>query len=49
MNVQRILREEAHIDRVADPAGGSYYIEALTDSIAREAWKLFQQVEAQGG
>lgn len=49
LNVQRILREEAHISRVADPAGGSYYIESLTDSIAREAWKLFQQVEAQGG
>jgi len=49
LNIQRILREEAHMDAVADPAGGSYYIEALTDSIAREAWKLFQQVEAEGG
>ena len=37
------------MDRVADPAGGSYYLEALTDSLAREAWKLFQQVEAKGG
>ena len=34
---------------MADPAGGSYYIESLTDSLAREAWKLFQQVEAAGG
>jgi methylmalonyl-CoA mutase len=49
MNVQRILREESHMHRVADPAAGSYYIESLTDSIAREAWKVFQQVEAQGG
>jgi methylmalonyl-CoA mutase len=49
LNIQRILREESHLDTVADPAGGSYYIEALTDSIAREAWKLFQQVEAEGG
>ena len=49
LNVQRILKEEAHLDAVADPAGGSYYIEALTDSLAREAWKLFQQVEAEGG
>lgn len=49
VNVQRILREESHMDAVADPAGGSYYIEALTDSIAREAWKLFQKVEAEGG
>jgi methylmalonyl-CoA mutase len=49
LNVQRILMEEAHLDAVADPAGGSYYIEALTDALAREAWKLFQQVEAEGG
>ena len=49
VNIQRILMEEAHMDAVADPAGGSYFIEALTDSIAREAWRLFQQVEAEGG
>jgi methylmalonyl-CoA mutase len=48
-NVQHILQEESHLDAVADPAGGSYYIEALTDSLAREAWKLLQQVEAGGG
>jgi methylmalonyl-CoA mutase len=48
-NVQRILQEESHFDAVADPAGGSYYIEALTNSLAREAWKLVQQVEAEGG
>jgi methylmalonyl-CoA mutase len=49
VNVERILRHEAHVDAVADPAGGSYYVEALTDSLARAAWKLFQQVEAAGG
>ena len=49
LNLQRILKEESHIDAVADPAGGSYYIEALTDSLAREAWKLLQQMEAEGG
>ena len=49
LNIQRILQEESHIDTVADPAGGSYYIESLTDTIAREAWKLLQQVEAEGG
>jgi methylmalonyl-CoA mutase len=49
LNVQRILKEESHLDAVADPAGGSYYIEALTDLLAREAWKLLQQVEAEGG
>jgi methylmalonyl-CoA mutase len=49
VNVQRILKEESNIAAVADPAGGSYYIETLTDSIARAAWKVFQQVEADGG
>ena len=49
VNVGRILRHEAHVDAVADPAGGSYYVEALTDSLARAAWRLFQQVEAAGG
>jgi methylmalonyl-CoA mutase len=48
-NVQHILREEAHLGEVADPAGGSYYIETLTDAIAQAAWKLFQQIEAEGG
>ncbi len=48
-NVQLVLKEEAHLDKVADPAGGSYYIEALTGSLAAEAWKLFQQVESEGG
>jgi methylmalonyl-CoA mutase len=49
LNIQRILKEESHMDAVADPAGGSYYIEALTDSLARAAWKHFQEVEAAGG
>jgi len=47
--VQLVIKEEAHLDKVADPAGGSYYIEALTDALAREAWKLFQEIEAAGG
>jgi methylmalonyl-CoA mutase len=49
INVQRILAEEAHLDAVADPAGGSYFIEALTDALAREAWALLQRIEAAGG
>jgi methylmalonyl-CoA mutase len=49
LNVQRILREESHVDAVADPAGGSYFIERLTAALAREGWKLFQQVESEGG
>ncbi|MCQ2283568.1 MAG: methylmalonyl-CoA mutase family protein [Bacteroidales bacterium] len=48
-NVQVILKEEAFMDRVVDPAAGSYYIENLTNSIAEHAWKLFQGVEASGG
>lgn len=48
-NVQVILNEEAHVTHVADPAGGSYYVEALTDALARESWKQFQQLEAAGG
>ncbi len=49
INVQRILAEEAHLDAVADPAGGSYYIEAITDALAREAWTQFQALEAARG
>jgi methylmalonyl-CoA mutase len=48
-SVDRVLREEAHLDVVADLGGGSYYIEALTDSLAAHAWKLFQEVEKEGG
>ena len=48
-NTQLILKQEAWLDRSVDPAGGSHYLEVLTDSLAREAWKLFQQIEAAGG
>lgn len=48
-NQQFLLKEESHLDKVVDPAGGSYYVETLTASIANEAWKLFLQVEADGG
>ncbi len=48
-NVQVVLNEEAHVTRVADPAGGSYYVEALTDAVARSAWALFQELETHGG
>jgi methylmalonyl-CoA mutase len=49
LGVQRVLAEEAHLNAVTDPAGGSYYIESLTASLAREAWKLFRRIEAAGG
>lgn len=48
-NQQHLLREESHLDKVADPAGGSYYVETLTCSIADQAWKLFNEVEDNGG
>jgi len=48
-NTQVILKEEAHLNKVVDPAGGSYYIESLTDSLANESWKLFLEVEEEGG
>ncbi len=48
-NVELLLKHEAHFDQVVDPAGGSYYIENLTQSIAAEAWKLFLDLEQKGG
>lgn len=48
-NQQFLLKEESHLDKVVDPAGGSYYVETLTVSIANEAWKLFLEVEDKGG
>lgn len=48
-NQQFLLKEESHLDKVVDPAGGSYYVETLTVSIAAEAWKLFLDVDAKGG
>ena len=48
-NQQLILKHESHLGKVTDPAGGSYYIESLTASIAAEAWKLFLAVEEEGG
>ena len=48
-NQQLLLREESHLNKVVDPAGGSYYIEVLTTSIAEVAWKIFVEVEEKGG
>ncbi len=48
-NTQLILAEETGIPNVIDPLGGSYYVEALTASLADEAWKLIQEVEDLGG
>ncbi len=48
-NVHHILREEAHFNKVNDPAAGSYYVEHLTETLAREAWNYFRQIEGEGG
>jgi methylmalonyl-CoA mutase len=48
-NQQLILQHEVGLSRTIDPAGGSYYVEYLTDWLARQAWTLFQEVEKQGG
>ncbi len=48
-NQQIILKEEVYLDKVIDPAAGSYYIENLTQLIADAAWKVFLQVEEKGG
>lgn len=48
-NQQLLLREESHLNKVVDPAGGSYYIETLTVSIAKQAWQLFNDIEDKGG
>jgi methylmalonyl-CoA mutase len=48
-NQQLVLKEESYLDKIVDPAAGSYYIENLTHSIAHHAWDLFKTVEARGG
>jgi methylmalonyl-CoA mutase len=48
-NTQLILAEESGIANVADPLGGSFYVEALTKEVADRAWELIQEVEAMGG
>lgn len=48
-NTQLLLKQEAFFSRVADPGGGSYYLESLTECIAAQAWKEMQAIEARGG
>ncbi|TDL05766.1 methylmalonyl-CoA mutase small subunit [Mycolicibacterium obuense] len=48
-NTQLLLLEESHLGRVLDPAGGSWFVEDLTRSVAEEAWRNFQEIEAAGG
>lgn len=48
-NVQLVLKEESYLDRIIDPAAGSYYVEYLTDQLAQKAWQFFQAIEGKGG
>lgn len=48
-NTHALLRDESHLAKVEDPAGGSYFVESLTDTIARRAWTVLQEVEKAGG
>lgn len=47
LNIQHLLRQESFMDRVADPAAGSYFIDHMTKEMAEKAWSLFQQINAQ--
>ncbi|MEU7122501.1 methylmalonyl-CoA mutase subunit beta [Streptomyces zaomyceticus] len=48
-NTSTVLIEESHLSRVIDPAGGSWYVERLTDELAHAAWAYFQDIERAGG
>lgn len=48
-NQQHILKDESYLNKVADIASGSYYIESITDALAERAWEQFKVIEAKGG
>lgn len=48
-NTQLLLLEESNVGRVLDPAGGSWFVESLTDDLASNAWAVFTDIEAAGG
>ncbi|MET7848645.1 methylmalonyl-CoA mutase family protein [Streptomyces avermitilis] len=48
-NTSTILVEESHLSRVIDPAGGSWYVERLTDELAHSGWEFFRWIEREGG
>lgn len=48
-NTQLLLLEESHLGRVLDPAGGAWFVEELTDSLAEQGWAHFQDIEGHGG
>ena len=48
-NIQILLRDESHFNKVVDPAAGSYYIGFLTDALYKKSWELFLEIEEKGG
>lgn len=48
-NTQIILNNESHLNKVIDSAGGSYFLENQTISLAEQSWKAFQEIENSGG
>ncbi|HZK06778.1 MAG TPA: methylmalonyl-CoA mutase family protein [Bacteroidales bacterium] len=48
-NQQLLLKEESYLDKIVDPAAGSYYVENLTDSLIEASWKLFLEIDEAGG
>jgi Methylmalonyl-CoA mutase, N-terminal domain/subunit len=48
-NTQIMMQEEFNLLQPIDPAGGSWYLETLTDQVARQSWEIMQKLEAQGG
>jgi methylmalonyl-CoA mutase len=48
-NLQIVLQEECELTHVIDPAGGSWYIDSLTDELAKKSWAAFQDLEKEGG
>lgn len=48
-NQQLIFKEESYLDKIADAAAGSYYLETLTEQLAATAWQQFKDIESAGG
>ncbi|MBM7584551.1 methylmalonyl-CoA mutase [Bacillus pakistanensis] len=48
-NTHLIIGEEAHLNKVVDPGGGSYFLEWLTEEVGKRAWKEFQRMDREGG
>ncbi|ESU30488.1 hypothetical protein G3A_21780 [Bacillus sp. 17376] len=48
-NTQLVLKSESHLEKVADPAGGSWYVESLTKELAEKAWEMFLIINSKGG